>query len=193
MKSKSELRKECHSRRDSLSRAEILEKSQSIRERLSALPEFASARHILAYVSMGSEVHTHDLIRSLLKERRTVLVPIARADGTLDWSLLQSLDDLEPSAFGVPEPRPDSLRLTEPPEDALVIVPCVGFAASGDRLGHGMGYFDRFLAKHRGTPIGLAFETQKVEDLPTEAHDVPLGIFLTESRCYGKEVQTVSD
>ncbi len=189
MKSKAELRKECHSRRDSLSRAEILQKSQAIRERLATLPEFASAQHILAYVSMGSEVHTHDLIRSLLKERRTVLVPIAKADGTLDWSSLQGLDDLEPSAFGVPEPRPGSLRLAEPPEDALVIVPCVGFSPSGDRLGHGKGYFDRFLAKHRGTPIGLAFEAQKVEDLPTEAHDVPLAIFLTEARCYGKGAQ----
>lgn len=186
MKSKSELRKECLTRRDALTRAEILGKSQSIRERLCALPEFASARHVLVYVSMSGEVDTHAMIRDLLKDRRTVLVPIAEDDGTLHWSPLEGLEDLEPGAFGVPEPRPGRRRLVEPPGDALAIVPCVAFAASGHRLGHGKGYFDRFLAKHSGTSIGLAFETQRVEDLPLEGHDIPLDIFLTESGCYRK-------
>ena len=193
MKSKSELRKECRSRRDGLSRAEILGKSQSICERLSALPEFASARQVLTYVSMGNEVDTHDMIRSLLKDRRTVLVPIAEDDGTLHWSPMEGLDDLEPGAFGVLEPRPDRRRLVEPPWDALVIVPCVAFAPSGHRLGHGRGYFDRFLADHRGASIGLAFETQKAEDLPVEGHDVPLDIVATESRCYGRGAPVDSD
>ncbi len=192
MKSKSELRKECRSRRDGLSRAEILGKSQSIRERLSALPEFASAQQVLTYVSMGSEVDTHGVIRSLLKGRRTVLVPIAEDDGTLHWARLERLEDLEPGAFGVLEPRPDRRRPVEPPDDALVIVPCVAFAPSGHRLGHGKGYFDRFLADRRGTSIGLAFETQKAEDLPAESHDVPLDIVVTESRCYGKGAQVDS-
>ncbi|MDK1021373.1 MAG: 5-formyltetrahydrofolate cyclo-ligase [Candidatus Hydrogenedentes bacterium] len=186
MKSKSELKKEYLSRRDGLSRAEILGKSQSIRERLAALPEFASAQQVLTYVSMGSEVETHDLIRALLKGRRTVLVPIAEDDRTLHWARLGGLEDLEPGAFGVLEPPPDRRRPVEPPGDAVVIVPCVAFAPSGHRLGHGKGYFDRFLADHRGTSIGLAFETQKTERLPSESHDVPLDIVVTESACYRK-------
>ena len=186
MKSKSELRKECLARRDALTCTEITGKSQSIRERLSALPEFASAQAILTYVSMGSEVDTHGLVRGLLKDRRTVLVPIAEDDGTLQWSSLEGLEDLEPGAFGVPEPRPDRRRIVEPPGDALVIVPCVAFAPSGHRLGPGKGYFDCFLADRRGISIGLAFETQKVERLPLEEHDIPLDIVLTESGCYRK-------
>ncbi len=186
MKSKSELRKDCQSRRDGLSRTEIQGKSLSIRERLSALSEFTSAQHVLSYVSMGSEVDTHDMLRDLLKDPRTVLVPIAEDDGTLHWARLERLEDLEPSAFGVPEPRPDCHRLVEPAGDALVIVPCIAFAPSGHRIGYGKGYFDRFLAKHRGTSIGLAFETQKVEDFPIADHDVPVDIFVTESACYRK-------
>ena len=186
MNDKAQIRKECLSRRNALSQSDITNKSRSIHERIRALSEFVDASQILVYVSKDNEVDTHPLIRDLLEEGRCVLVPISLDDGTLKWSALQSLDDLGPGAFGVPEPRPKQRRLVEPASDALVIVPCVAFTPSGDRLGHGGGYFDRFLAHHAGTTVGLAFETQKIESLPIEEHDIPLDVVLTESRCYGK-------
>lgn len=186
MNGKAQIRTEYLARRNALSQSEVGDKSLSIRERLSALPEFVDASQILTYVSMDNEVDTHLLIRNLLAQGRGVLVPIARKNGTLKWSSLKSLDDLGPGAFGVPEPRPDQRRIVEPTRDALVIVPCVAFTPSGHRLGHGQGYFDRFLTQHRDTTVGLAFETQKIEHLPVEEHDIPLDIVLTESGCYRK-------
>ncbi len=186
MKDKTQIRKECLSRRHALSQSEITDKSRSIQERLCALPEFVDASQILSYVSKDNEVDTHPLIRDLLEQGRCVLVPISLDDGTLNWSSLRSLDDLESGAFGVPEPRPEQHRLLEPANDALVIVPCVAFTPSGHRLGHGRGYFDRFLAQHSGTTVGLAFETQKIDRLPVEKHDIALDIVLTESASYRK-------
>ncbi len=186
MNDKAQIRKQCLARREASSPSDISNKSRSIRERLSALPEFRTASEIITYVSKDNEVDTRLLIRDLLEQGRRVLIPISRKDGTLKWSSLKSLDDLGPGAFGVPEPPPDQRRIVEPANDALVIVPCVAFTPAGHRLGHGKGYFDRFLAQHRGTSVGLAFESQKIEHLPVEEHDIPLNIVLTESGCYRK-------
>lgn len=65
----------------------------------------------------------------------------------------------------------------------VVIVPGVAFTADGRRLGQGGGWYDRFLVGLRpdATTIGLAFEPQIVEDLPTEQHDVVLDCVVTET------------
>lgn len=65
----------------------------------------------------------------------------------------------------------------------VVVVPGLAFTARGERLGQGAGYFDRLL---RDLPhafrVGLAFEEQIVEALPTEPHDVPMHVVVTDER-----------
>jgi len=75
----------------------------------------------------------------------------------------------------------------------LVIVPCVAFDATGSRLGMGAGFYDRhfaFLMRrsswHRPRLLGLAFDLQRVEELPQCSWDVPLWGVVTESRVYGR-------
>lgn len=65
----------------------------------------------------------------------------------------------------------------------VVLVPCVGFAAGGYRLGYGGGYFDRFLARHpHVTTVGVAWSfTELGPDVFTaQAHDIPLALIVTE-------------
>ena len=52
------------------------------------------------------------------------------------------------------------------------------------RLGRGGGYYDRFLARlRRGTALlGIAFDRQIVDAVPTEPHDVPVDCVITERR-----------
>jgi len=52
------------------------------------------------------------------------------------------------------------------------------------RLGHGKGYFDRFLADKTFTTIGLSFETLMVDRLPVEPHDIPLRMIVTDDIVY---------
>lgn len=90
--------------------------------------------------------------------------------------------DLETGPFGLMQPRADAPRVV--PE--VVIVPLIGFAADGRRLGQGGGHYDRWLAAHPGTlAIGLAWDCQLVDDLPHEAHDHPLAAVVTPTRLYG--------
>jgi len=70
-----------------------------------------------------------------------------------------------------------------PAEPDVVLVPCVGFTASGHRLGYGGGYFDRWLAAHPGvTSVGVAWAFARLDDaeLAPEPHDQRLTLIVTE-------------
>ena len=65
----------------------------------------------------------------------------------------------------------------------VVLVPCVGFTASGYRLGYGGGYFDRWLAAHPGvTAVGVAWSDAEIDEasLQPQPHDLPLTLIVTE-------------
>lgn len=72
----------------------------------------------------------------------------------------------------------DSGRFPIVPAGALdmIIVPLVAFDRAGARLGYGGGCYDRYLptvlpACH---VIGIAFDEQRVDRIPIDAHDLPL-------------------
>ena len=82
--------------------------------------------------------------------------------------------------------------LLQPGEDAqplipdILFVPLLGFTDVGARLGQGGGHYDRWLTANPGTPaIGLAWDAQRVADLPVEAHDRALTAVVTPTRLYG--------
>ncbi|MCP5396954.1 MAG: 5-formyltetrahydrofolate cyclo-ligase [Sphingomonadaceae bacterium] len=90
--------------------------------------------------------------------------------------------DLEAGPFGMLQPTEDSEELV--PE--LLVMPLVGFTASGARLGQGGGHYDRWLAAHSDTiAIGIAWDCQLVDELPLEDHDMPLKAVVTPTRFYG--------
>jgi 5-formyltetrahydrofolate cyclo-ligase len=75
------------------------------------------------------------------------------------------------------EPAPDARTVD------VVLVPGLAFTAAGERLGQGGGWYDRFLAGIRTecTTIGVGFEPQLVDELPTEPHDVVLDHIITDA------------
>ncbi|MCX9147866.1 5-formyltetrahydrofolate cyclo-ligase [Erythrobacter sp. WG] len=91
-------------------------------------------------------------------------------------------DDLEVGPFGILQPSADAEALV--PD--VLFVPLVGFTADGARLGQGGGHYDRWLAEQRpALAVGLAWDAQACETLPTEPHDVPLDAVVTPTRIYG--------
>jgi 5-formyltetrahydrofolate cyclo-ligase len=119
------------------------------------------------------------LIRALLARGTRVYVPkIERR--VMGWVPIASLEELRTGHFGVPEP--EASPEGDPPSAAPVVVPGLAFTPAGYRLGYGGGYFDRFLAVHRGPSVGVAFECQVTAQLPVEPHDVPVKYLVTEER-----------
>ena len=87
--------------------------------------------------------------------------------------------------FGIPEPDLSADSLLAPAEMALVVVPLLGFTRSGQRLGMGGGFYDRTFAfrRERAAPpwlVGAAYSFQELEQLKTEAWDVPMDAVVTE-------------
>lgn len=87
---------------------------------------------------------------------------------------------------------PDPFRALQPAADApelvpqVAFVPLLGFTGRGERIGYGGGHYDRWLAAHPETiAIGLAWDCQLVESLPTEAHDIRLAAVVTPTSLYG--------
>jgi len=163
--------------------------SGQIARRLVALPEYASARTILFYVDARDEVRTRPLLRDALADGRRVVVPycVGRALGLFG---LRDLAELAEGTFGILEPKPELRdlpeRRVEPSELDLAIVPGVAFDVAGRRLGHGAGYYDRFLLRLRpdARRIALAFDCQVFDAIPADSHDVPMDRIVTESQVY---------
>jgi len=90
--------------------------------------------------------------------------------------------DLAPGPLGLMQPAPDAAVCTP----QVLFMPLVGFTGSGDRIGQGGGFYDRWLAQHPETiAIGMAWDVQKVETLPVEPHDRRLTAVVTPTRIYG--------
>jgi 5-formyltetrahydrofolate cyclo-ligase len=92
------------------------------------------------------------------------------------------MDELTPGCFGVLEPKAGA---PEVPLGAaqLVLVPVVAWDVNGGRMGYGRGYFDRELrSRGRALAAGLAFESQRRDNLPMTRWDTPLDLVVTERR-----------
>lgn len=180
---KESIRKILLSRRSGIPEDEYLAESKKITERVLQLPELRNARTIHCYVSMNErrEVNTHPLLKNLLESGSKVAVPVTLIEsGTLYHAHLEGFDDLEPNKWGVLEPTGDK-RISEQDLD-LVIVPMVGGDIHKNRIGYGMGFYDRFLQNVSCPTVGLLFECCLVDKIPVEPFDVKLDTLVTEKR-----------
>ena len=91
-------------------------------------------------------------------------------------------EDLEVGPFGMHQPAADAGTLV--PD--VLFVPLVGFTEDCARLGQGGGHYDRWLAEHPpALAVGLAWDAQLCDSLPTKAHDKALDAIVTPTRIYG--------
>jgi 5-formyltetrahydrofolate cyclo-ligase len=180
------LRREKIRWRSALPAEQARQRSRQIAAKLKSLSEYDDAKTILFYVSAKTnEVDTHSLIRDAIAEQRRILVPTTDFDHqTLTISEINSMEDLVRGRFDLLEPRPDSLRPTEPSEADVIIVPGVAFDRQCRRLGFGGGYYDRLLAEANSISIALGYEGQLVDLVPTDSNDIPVDILVTESHIY---------
>jgi len=181
--SKADVRRDALKARRSLSAEQVESLSARIQDALMALPEFLEARVVASYAAMRDEVQTGKIMRSALSSGKRLLVP--RTDPrslSLRFCEIRSLDQLAPGYLGILEP-PHTSKAVPLSESQLVVVPVVAWDEAGQRLGYGKGYFDRELRyRGRAASAGLAFESQRRDQLPATPSDVPLDIIVTERR-----------
>ncbi len=183
---KKQLRRKILKIRDLFTAAEIREKSLAITENFVGLEAYRKAETIMFFVPFRNEVDTRYLAERSMELHKKVLVPrtIKEKRELIPSLLLNWDDDLVPGEYGIPEPPPEKLRPVEPRLIDMVIVPGVAFDLSGNRLGYGGGYYDRFFERlQENTPlVAVVFDHQIVEQVPVDPWDRRVDAVVTEER-----------
>lgn len=140
-------------------------------QRLANHPAFLRAEVVLLYHALPDEPDT-DPILADWATRKTLLLPVVKGD-KLVVRQYSDAASLCCGAFGIAEPTGEAWTRYDAID--LIIVPGVAFDAHGHRLGRGRGYYDKLLALpqlHQAYKLGLCFDFQKVDDVPSEVHDI---------------------
>lgn len=187
---KAALRRAVLRRRDALPESERVLLSRLIVASVLDLPAYENADVVLAYASFGTELQTDGLLRRVLTDGKTLLLPRVERGGLELYEVRGLVKDLEPGTWGIREPIPDRCPLASPDEVDFALVPGVAFDKRARRLGYGGGFYDRLLAG--GLPGGAAlvsgaFGVQIVDEVPTGPHDVPVGLVVTEGGTYVRD------
>lgn len=168
---KKELRQLIRTRKRLFDKQALDEQSLVRIEQLMSHPRLIAAKTIMMYYSLPDEVDTHEAIRLLAKQGKTILLPVVTGEDTMILRRYARAADLQIGAFGIMEPVGQPFNNYNQIE--LAIVPGVAFDAEGHRLGRGRGYYDRFLPLlPHAYKLGLCFDFQKVEHVPTDANDI---------------------
>ena len=177
---KTETRKILKSTRASIPETTRMDAANSITEQILRLNEIRDARTIFIYISYASEVHTHALIKALLAAGKTLAVPKIINSDYMQAETFSSWEDLVPGELGILTPT-DSTPCNGPFD--VAITPGLGFTLSGQRMGFGRGYYDKWFAQNKVRhKIALAFEVQLINEMPVEDTDVPMEKIVTEKR-----------
>ncbi len=167
--------------REKLSDNDVKEKSSAINKRLLHLEEYAKAKTLMFYVGINKEVKTEEAIKAALNAKKNVAVPVTDLEkGRITPVKLSSLSSLKPGAYGILEPSGG--KEVDEKEIELVIVPGLAFDSEGNRVGYGLGFYDRFLRNSGAKKIALAYEMQIVDRVLATGNDVPMDLIITEKQ-----------
>lgn len=150
--------------------------SGAICDALSGLSEFCRAHSIFVFLGTDTEPDTEEIVGLALMLERTVSVP--RVHGRdMDAIVISPYTNFKRNRWNILEPvgghKTDDID--------VAIIPLVAFDGL-KRVGHGGGYYDRFLSAHDCIKIGVAFDCQSVEGLCADDLDISMDILITEKR-----------
>ncbi|HET9890994.1 MAG TPA: 5-formyltetrahydrofolate cyclo-ligase [Mycobacterium sp.] len=158
-------------------------------ERLEALESIVtSGSTVCAYVPVGTEPGSIEMLDMLLRRAGRVLLPVARttAENTplpLSWGEYRP-GTLTTARWGLLEPPQPWLPPSALAQAAVVLVPALAVDRRGVRLGRGRGFYDRSLGD-RGPHtrlIAVVRDAEVLDELPADPHDVPMTHALTPRR-----------
>jgi 5-formyltetrahydrofolate cyclo-ligase len=187
--SKTTLRATIRAALDKISPAVRAVESIDLCERLKT--QMPSAHVVLFFAPLPDELDVWPVLELSLALGTTCALPFF--DATTKTYGARGLNklatDIVPGKFGVREPAVGCVEIL-PSQFDLVLVPGMAFDLQGNRLGRGLGFYDRLLEKASGIKCGVGYDFQLLENIPTEMHDAKVDFILTPTRCVkaGKKV-----
>ena len=189
LEEKNRLRRNLLGKRRNLPRSLRREKSALILRVLLSEKAFSDASSVALYFPVNGEVDTRGIFEKCVDLEKKVFFPKTLGSG-LVFLRTRNFEELTPGAFAIPEPPADA-ECARGGELDLVVVPGVAFDFSGNRIGYGKGFYDRFLKDiPRQARFGLSYRFQVLESIPSDETDVKMGRVITEdgaTACLEKE------
>jgi 5-formyltetrahydrofolate cyclo-ligase len=191
--SRADIRKQIRKQRQQLSESQRHEAALAITENLARTTLFRQSHRIAGFIANDGEPTLDPLMELAWHRRKQWHLPIIGLPNLnhLWFGRYDEDDALVLNRYGIPEPA-IALHQTTPAWGLdLVLMPLVAFDPQGNRLGMGKGYYDRTLKflRHRchwrkPRLVGIAYEFQKMEQLPNQPWDIPLDAIVTEQSVY---------
>ena len=163
--------------------ASMASASSSIARHYADHPILSFCQSVAGYRAIRSELDVTDMMEEAQRRNRTTCLPrVTAKDKPLRFHTWSRGMPLVRHALGMEEP--EAANETILPD--LVLVPLLAFDGDGYRLGYGAGFYDRTMAELRVTEdvpplfMGVGYNSQEVERVPTDSHDEPLDGIITE-------------
>ena len=161
---------------------EEMEKANvEMQTRLLLFPYFQSAESIFCYVSMDNEPSTGEILSTAFSSGKSVYVPrcLPGKERIMEAVEIHAWEDLERGTLGILEPKKE-IKGTDKRDFSLMLIPCLAADKRGGRLGHGAGYYDRFLEGTAGKKLCLCFDSLLFPKIPMGRQDIFMDYVLTE-------------
>ena len=178
---KDEIRQQIAAQKKSFQGLELL--TERIVSTFQTLETFQEAKTVGAYMPLPDEVDITPLFPSFAKASegrqisgKKIYIPsFDEANGS--YRLAEYTPELKKGKFGIPEP---ANPVFAPEELDLIIVPGVAFDRAGHRIGRGGGFYDQLLPQYHAVRVGVCFDFQCLEKVPSEPHDCNVDLLVTE-------------
>jgi 5-formyltetrahydrofolate cyclo-ligase len=187
-KAKKQLRVRMKALRGALPAAARSSKSAHICRRVAEHPAFAKAQRVALFwpVSNQGEVDVRPLDTAARTAGKVVYYPFMDAAGDVlktGFRPVRSPDDLSLGEHGFKEPPRDAPD-ARPGDLDLLILPALAVSENGHRLGYGSGFYDATAPEFSppATLLAVAFDFQLLAEVPSDAHDIPAHIIITDQR-----------
>jgi 5-formyltetrahydrofolate cyclo-ligase len=179
---KKELRTYYLEKRKALSPGELQAASEQICHNLFSNYQLEQKKiSLFLPIESKREINTYMILEKAMSFDAHVAIPKTNMESfEIKHILFESIDQLETSAYGIPEPKKGKVIAAEHFE--YVFVPLLALDVNGNRVGYGKGIYDRFLKKcsPRCKLIGLNHFDDLVDPI-TEINkdDIPLHACIT--------------
>lgn len=187
---KESLRHTLFEKRKQLTTKIVTEASQKAAEQIIALSVFLNAKNIGYYSAKDGELDPIYIAQEARRLKKNLFLPVI-SDQSKKKMIFYSHTKTTPlieNQWHILEPNVVIEKPIEAHQLDIIFVPVLSFDDACNRLGRGAGFYDRYLAclknTRKPTLIGLAYEFQKLDHVPTDDWDVPMDMVVTEKNIY---------
>jgi 5-formyltetrahydrofolate cyclo-ligase len=178
--SKQQLRSEIAGKRKAVDESLLESASREIISNLISTTAFKTSSTIALYMAIRGEINLNNLFGICWKAGKKTCIPVYNdIKKQYEMALVTRETQFTTGHYGIKEPEnPTPMALKD---IDLMVVPGAAFDRTGNRLGRGGGYYDRFLFGFSGVSVAVSFDFQVIPSVPTDSHDEAVDLIVTNS------------